>query len=241
MATIMNPILEYNISAMAKSRERMLARRLRESGYSIKNIAKKLKVSVSSVSNWVRDIELTPEQRAVLEEHARNPYYGKRKDYLDLIKRTKEQKIERLRKGGIREIGGLSKRELFLVGSALYWAEGFKKDSQVGFANQDPDMVRLFIMWLNKCFGYNLSQLTARTTINIGHKKRASEINDYWSQITGIPLNQFKKPIYQRVKWKKVYDNPNDYYGVLRIKVRKSKDFLRRIYGFIEGLKLNLS
>jgi transposase len=50
-----------------KTHEREHARRLRrEEGASIKDIACRVGVSVSSVSLWVRDIELTPEQHAAL-------------------------------------------------------------------------------------------------------------------------------------------------------------------------------
>jgi transposase len=45
-----------------KTRERELARQLRrEDGASIKDIAFRVGVSKSSVSLWVRDIQLTPE------------------------------------------------------------------------------------------------------------------------------------------------------------------------------------
>src|SRR5260221_12423691 len=99
-------------------------------------------------------------------------------------------------------------------------------------------MVNLFIRWLRECFEYNASDLIPRTTINISHKERIGEIQQYWSDITGIPIDLFKKPFYQNVKWKKIYENPNEYFGVLRIKVRRSIDFLRKIHGFIEGLRL---
>lgn len=225
------------MSTMAKSAEKIKARELRKKGYSIKQIAKRLKVSVGSASSWCKDVELTPEQIKILEQHSRDPYYGKRRKYFDFLKRTKELKIGKLKRQGVNKVGKLTKREVFLVGSALYWAEGFKKDKQAGLANQDPAMIKFFIKWLQECFGYKLSDLTARTTMNISHKHRTDEINRYWSLITSIPSSEFGNPIYQNFKWKKIYENPNEYYGVLRIKVRRSQDFLRKIYGFIEGLK----
>ena len=55
-----------------KIRERDEARTLRrEQGQSIKEIARAVGVSTSSVSHWVRDIELTEEQIEALR--ARNP------------------------------------------------------------------------------------------------------------------------------------------------------------------------
>jgi transposase len=54
-----------------KTEERLLARELRAAGRSIKEIEQQLLVSRSSVSLWVRDVELGPEQRARLIEKAR--------------------------------------------------------------------------------------------------------------------------------------------------------------------------
>ena len=224
---------------MSKSVQKIRARELRKQGRSINEIAKKLRVSPSSVSAWCKDIELTPKQIKALEERARDPHYGRRGIYLASLKRKQTLKINKLIKRGAKEIGSLTKRELFLVGVALYWGEGFKKDKQAGIANQDPKIMKMFIRWLQICFGYRITDLVARIIINSSHKRRADEIQNYWSEQTGIPIEQFRKPTLQTIIWKKKYENPNNYYGVLRIKVRKSIDFLRTIHGFIEGLKAN--
>ena len=224
---------------MAMSVQKVRARRLRKRGLSIKKIAKKLKVSVGSVSAWCRDIELTPEQVARLEKQAKDPFYGRRALYLARLKKKQDRKVARLLRKGSKQIGSLNKRELFLVGAALYWGGGFKKDKQVGLANQDPGLIKLFIKWLQVCFGLTKSDLIARVAINVAHKGRVDDIQKYWSGQTGIPMEEFRKPTLQKVKWKKNYQNPKNYYGVLRVKVRKSLDLLREISGFMEGLKTN--
>lgn len=222
---------------MAKSQEKLEARKLRREGESIKVIAKSLKVSPSSVSSWCRDIKLTSAQIKELERRARDPHYGRRLEYALAQQRKRIEKTKRLRKEGIKEVSFLSKRELFLVGVALYWAEGFKKDSQVGFASSDPKMVKIFLKWLFECCGYNSPDLIFRVGVNISHKHRIQEIQNYWSKITNVSIENFRKPFYQKVKWKKIYENPDEYFGVLRVRVRKSTDFLRKINGWIEGLK----
>ena len=222
---------------MAKFEEKLKAEKLREQGESIKVIAKKLKVSPSTVSYWCRNIKLSPRQIGELERRARDPHYGRRLEYALTQQRKRIEKTERLKEKGIKEVGTLSKRELFLVGVALYWAEGFKKDTQVGFASSDPNMIQLFLKWLFDCCGYRSRDLIIRVTANISHKHRIQEIQDYWSKIISIPSVDFRKPFYQKVKWKKVYKNPNEYFGVLRVRVRKSTDFLRKIHGWIEGVK----
>ncbi len=223
---------------MAKFKEKIQARKLRRGGESVKEIARKLNVSPASVSIWCRDIALSKNQIKELERRSKDPNYGRRSRYLAEIKRKKDLKIKNLLKEGIKEIDKLSERELFLIGTTLYWTEGFKKDSQAGFANSDPGMIKLFLRWLYECCDYKSEDLSLRVTVNISHKNRIGDIQRYWSDITEISLVKFQKPFYQNVVWKKVYENPNNYYGVLRIKVRKSTDFLRKIHGWIEGLRL---
>jgi hypothetical protein len=221
---------------MAKSYERLQARKLRTGGESIKVIAKKLGVSPSSVSLWCRNIKLSPSQIKELERRFKDPNYGNRLGYALKQQRKRILKTKRLKKQGIKEVGNLTKRELFLVGIALYWAEGFKKDSQAGFASSDPKMINIFLRWLYDCCDYKKEDLLLRVTVNISHKYRIDKIQRHWSEIAQISTTHFRKPFYQKVKWKKIYDNPNQYFGVLRIRVRKSADFLRKIHGWIEGL-----
>lgn len=156
-------------------------------------------------------------------------------------KQRRIEKEKRLKEEGIKKIGSLNKRELFLIGVALYWAEGFKKDSRAGFASSDPKMIKVFIQWLKKCCDYEEKDLTLRVTANESHEYRIDKIEKYWSKVSGVPLESFNKPFFQKVKWKKHYDNPEKYFGVLRIRVRKSKDFLRKIHGWIEGIQLAIS
>ena len=222
---------------MAKPEERIKARQLRKAGESIKEIARKLEVSPSSVSLWCRDIKLSPDQILALERRSKDPYYGRRLSYALAQQKKRIERTKKLIRQGKKDVGRINKRELFLVGVALYWAEGFKKDSQVGFASSDPEMVKLFLRWLSECCGYEKDDLRLRVTANITHKYRIDEIQNYWAQISGVDVESFQKPYFQRTKWKKKYDNPRDYFGVLRVRVRRSRDFLRRIQGWIEGLK----
>ena len=223
---------------MAKSKEKFEAIELRKTGESIKVIAKRLGVSPGSVSVWCNDVKLSRIQIKELERRSTDPNYGRRLINSTKQRAEKERKIAMFLKEGIGEIGNLSKRDLFLVGVALYWAEGFKKDTQVGFANSNLGMINLYLRWLYESCGVKKEDLIMRVTLNISHKKRINEVQNYWSESTNIPLQNFRKPFFQKFKWKKEYQNQNEYFGVLRIKVRRSTDFLRKVLGWIEGLKL---
>ncbi len=147
------------------------------------------------------------------------------------------KKIEKLRKEGIEEVGSLSKRELFVLGISLYWAEGFKKDNLVGFANSDPAMIRFFMRWLSTCCHVPKAYIKVRLGLNEQYKEKVLEMQNYWLHELGLSKQQFQKPFFQKVKWKKIYEHPERYHGVLRVRVAKSTDLLRKIHGWIEGLQ----
>jgi hypothetical protein len=225
---------------MAKSKLKIIARKLRRQGESIKVIASKLDVSVGSVSLWCRDILLSDEQIKNLQKRSIDPFYGKKLEYLQRKRDEFNTKVNNLRKQGIREVGSLSKRDRFLLGIALYWGEGFKKDHQVGFATSDIHMANFFIKWLSACFGIPSGDLILRVTANIHYQKNINQIENYWSTNLNISLSNFSRPFFQKVKLKKKYENESGYHGVLRIKVRRSIDLLRKIQGYIEGVSENI-
>jgi predicted transcriptional regulator len=222
---------------MTKLIERKRARKLRLKGGSIKEIAKELRVSPASVSFWCRDIKLTLSQRRKLDSDAFKALQKGRRKANRRQRGRREKEIERLRRKGIEEIGKLTRRELFLSGVALYWAEGFKKDKRLGFANSDPKMIQFFMRWLIEICRVPRGQVRLRVGLNISHKNRIKEVEKYWSEAAGVPLSQFQKPFFQRFKWKKEFKNKDNYFGVLRIRANQQRVLFRKIHGWIAGLK----
>ncbi len=134
---------------MAKSRERLLARKMRGEGESIREIAKKIGVSRSSVSLWCGDIVLTEEQ---MKELLHRDLVGGERGRIRAGEWHRNERREREnynRSLGFNRVANLSKRELFLIGLALYWAEGSKTGRRVIFVNSDPNMICLFITGLS--------------------------------------------------------------------------------------------
>ncbi len=135
---------------MANSLSRDKAITLRKSGKSLNEITKSLAVPKSTVRYWCRDIVLSQKDLKRLAE--RHKLGG----LLTAENRRKERllKIETLKEEGMKEIGNLSKRDLFLAGVALYWAEGYRKgDGEFGFTNSDPRMIKLILKWLTETCG----------------------------------------------------------------------------------------
>lgn len=209
---------------------------LRKTGKSIKKIATILGVSVSIVSVWCRGVELTEQQKEKLKRRKIRVRHLRR-----LAKQSHLAKISRVKKlleDAKAEIRPLSKQELFLTGLALYWAEGFKsiKEGRLGFCNSDPKMIKFIIKWFEKVLKIKKENFILRTEFNETHKDREEEIKHFWSKLTDIPLNQFEKPFYHRSSWLRNYTNRDNYFGVLRVRVRKSSELLNKMRGWINGL-----
>jgi transcriptional regulator with XRE-family HTH domain len=122
--------------------ERDIARRMRaEEGLPLREIAERLGVAKSSVSRWVRDVELSPAQEAALRDL--NPLYN-----AQLRGQERRSRSARAARAVAQEDGRRRARDrdpLHIQGCMLYWAEGSKGRNVVAFTNSDADMVALFI------------------------------------------------------------------------------------------------
>ncbi|HUD04758.1 MAG TPA: hypothetical protein VMR59_02110 [Patescibacteria group bacterium] len=221
---------------MAKSLLKLEARKLRRKGVSVGKIANYLKVSKSSVSYWTRDIILNIEQfeklrSSMLRGAALGRFRGSQ-----IQKQRRLKRIESSRLEGIKALSKLKQREFLIAGLALYWGEGSKKSQQVEFCNSDPKMIQFLLLWLQKCFDIPIVDIRCNVGINQIHQKREQIVKEYWSKIAGIPLSQFRKTNFKKVKNKKIYENFNEHYGTLSISVVKPSRFYFKIIGLIEGL-----
>lgn len=224
---------------MAKSKEKNKALELRQRGESIKDIAKKLRVAKSTVSLWCRDIELTPKQiQRLHEKMVKGSYKGRLKGARVQHERRLRQ-IKQLREEGFKMVDSLSKRDLLLIGAALYWGEGMKKEGRARIANSDPEMVKFIINWFRLIWSIPQNQFTLQILINKIHQSRASEVEQYWSNLLRIPRTQFTKTTFIKTKNKKIYKNFQDHYGTLIVSVRKGSDLRHKINGLITALSKN--
>lgn len=223
---------------MAKSRERLLARELRRKGKSIREIAKQVYAARSTISLWCRDIVLTREQLDALVVRDRLGGAKGRIVAAELAKKRKNERINFNENVGHKRIGEISQRELFLIGIALYWAEGSKglRSERFVFVNSDPKMIVVMIRWLRECVHVSDEDIVCRVGINEVHQARITEVEQHWSDITGIPLSQFKKASFKKVVNKKIYENFYEHYGTLDLLVRKCTKLFYEIMGSIDGL-----
>lgn len=223
---------------MAKFNEKINARLLRQGGESIKQIAKQLKVSKSSVSIWCKDIILTKKQIIELEKRRSDKNYGNRLLGARVQYEKRQAEIARLKESGGALVGKLTKRDFLMAGAGVYWGEG-SKYRRARVVNSDPRVIKFMIEWFKTVWGIKSHEFTLQVLINIVHKDRMQRVQDYWSDFLGIPLRQFTKTTLIKAKNKKIYENFETYFGTLVVTVQKGGNLTHRILGLIEQLGKN--
>lgn len=120
----------------------------------------------------------------------------------------------------VRRGSSTHRREMDLMGAALYWAEGYKTSKAMGidFANSDPDMAQLFLKFLRTRYVLDASRLYCQ--IYYYADQDIAEITSYWSKKLAMPLSSFRSP------YEKQDPKPNAKklpYGVVHIRYGDKK------------------
>ncbi len=199
---------------------------------SIKRIAATVGVSPSTVSIWVRDIELLPRHREALikkNRDARLP--GGRNEVWRELSRTRRRQYQD--KGRQRARTG---EILHLAGCMLYWAEGSKERNSVLFANSDPAMMVMFLRFLRECFGLTPAEMTLRLNVYTNNGLSIEDIETYWLELLSLPRSSLRKHMVNHCPTSSSGLKRNKLpYGVCTLRVKQSTWLVQHIYGAIQG------
>ena len=215
---------------------------LRKQGKTYSEILAEISVAKSTLSLWLREVGLSKKQKQRITAKKRaSALRGALSRKVDRINRVKI-----IHETAKIEVGKISERELWLIGIALYWAEGTKsKDyspsTGVVFTNSDYQMIQVFVRWLQHCCCINFDQLSYEIYIHESCRHRIQEVIRFWSGKLGVSEDCLQTIRYKKNKIKTLRKNTGDLYnGCLRVKVSRSSTLNRRIMGWISGIMQNL-
>jgi hypothetical protein len=200
--------------------------KLRKNGLSYGEIKRKIPISKSTLSLWLKDTPLKKKDKKRL--------YTKRIYNLSLGPNSQKER----RKREIDEIIKISKNEIEipismeayrLYGAALYWGEG-TKDRGLVITNSDPSLVLFMVKWFETIFKINPKTLKAY--LNIYSQQNESDLKKFWSDLCKIPIENFGKSFIK--PGNKSYKKNNLYYGTIKIHVPKSTDMRIKVFGWIQ-------
>lgn len=208
--------------------------KLRKFGLSYNVISKKLKVAKGTLSYWFKDLAVSDQIKKD------NISKAKRKWADNLIAYNKgrslkaRQNWEDTQKVAEKQVKSVSDRELFLIGVALYWAEGYKKGNwNVIFCNADPGTNCVMMEFFRKICKVPEEKIKAQ--VQIHRNIEADGSIRYWSRLIKLPVSHFLKPMYQVSKASKFRRGNTLPYGTLRIKINDVL-LVNKIKGWIRGL-----
>ena len=222
---------------MAKTAERKLAIQLRKEGKTYNEIMDIIPIAKSTLSEWLKSVHLAKPQvqrrtKLRLEAGLRGAE-SKRKIRL--------AEVRSLLEDGIKKVGVISERELWLIGAALYWAEGNKQRERsvstgVLFGNSDPQMLRVFIAWL-ALLDISSTDLMYELYLHTSRTSQVEEFKKWWAKQLGIHTSELTRIYYKKGSIKTNRTNTADlYHGLIRIKVKSSTSLNREVSGYIAGI-----
>lgn len=208
-----------------KIKEKQQAILLRQEGKSIKDIAKILKVAISTVSVWVRDISLSTEQQIYLNKKRFTKDCIQKR--IDSFVNNKKQKRIKLQNIGRQHAYQSS---LHIIGCMLYWGEGDKTSRYTtSIVNCDIYLLKKFLEFLIEC--YQVPKHKIRLRIDFYQDiKTEQEVIDFW--LTNLQLNQNNLTTIKSHK-PKTHCNIKQPYGVARISV-DDVELKQKILGAIQ-------
>lgn len=177
-----------------KIAEQFKAKKLRQKGYSLNEISRQLGVSKSSVSLWVRSIELSSSARKRINARFTEG---------QLLSQAYRHQQTALKEGYARDIASKLLKSYVsnvvfnkIVCAMVYYCEGVKDTRSVVFTNSDPKLVATFLKLFRSSF--DLDERKFRVCVHLHSYHDKDEQLKFWSNIVNIPIRQFIKPYHKQ-------------------------------------------
>ncbi len=221
----------------AKRLERQQAITFRRQGFSYSEIRRRVPVSKSSLSVWLRSVGLLEWQQQRLSERklaaARS---GGRKLHDQRVERTKRT-IEQALSEGQQYLQ--TKDVDWLTGVVFYWAEGSKPkpwnhDEQFSFTNMDATTILIMRHWLERYCAVRPTDMSYDLYIHAGADVPGAQ--EFWLRKLEL------EPERLRTYFKKHNPSPRrrnvgrEYHGIMRMRVRRSNGLNHRVNGWIQAV-----
>jgi len=205
----------------------------RKQGYSYGMISEKMGLAKSTLSNWLREISYQP-NKEVLKRIQFAPVKA-----AEIMHNRKIANIAKIKKLAAKELGKLTKRDLWLLGIGLYLGEGAKLYETIRVINSDPGIIKVAIRWFRNVCGLEIENFNP--SVHLYPDNNIKETIHHWSETTGIPKEQFGKTQIDKRNNKSGKKRRKLPYGTLHLQIKScgksefGKTLHRRIIGWIEA------
>lgn len=173
--------------------DRHLAIALRKQSKSYSEINKELGIPESTMGYWFRGNPWSEEIKRKLIIKAQILARPNLKLAAAANKARWNRWHEECRNEATIEFPGLVMNPLFIAGLMLYWGEGDKviKNSIVKLANSDPEMIKIFYLFLRKVLLIPSEKIIIRLLLYPDLQDKIYK--KLWSKMINVPIKYFRK------------------------------------------------
>lgn len=173
---------------MAKNDLKQKAIELRQSGASYSEIKKKVNVSKSSLSLWLKSMPLSKERISELRD--KNPQRIER--YRNTMLEKKNLRMKTVLADAAFKIKSISERDLLIGGIFLYMGEGSKTTKgTTALTNTNPKILKLFLEWL---YLHDIPKEKLKVQLHLYEDMDIEKQILFWVKTLNLNKKQFRKP-----------------------------------------------
>jgi len=183
-----------------KKELRQLATKLRlEEELSYSEIKKRLGISKSTLSYWMKNLPLSELRIRDLQKIGWQKSEASRERYRNTMRAKREAKDNEVYKKYFDRFNNLTKDTVFVAGLMIYLGEGGKKvSSRIALANTDPNIIRFFIKWGIEFLG--IKKEDYRVQLHLYEEMTLEKEMKLWQNILRLSKTQFYKPSIRKVR-----------------------------------------
>lgn len=211
------------------------ARRLRREGWTLGEIARKLGPPKNTLTLWVRDIELTPEQQQRIKEHEREMLSENQRLGAAYHREARLKRIAAEQEKAAAFLDQIDDvhRTNHIAAAMLYLGEGAKTEGAFCFINSNPHIIRYWMYLLRTSF--TIDEAKFRLQILNRFDQDEDDLLMYWQEVTNV-MHWIKPHTDPRTEGKPTLRT--DYKGVCKVhyydvSIRRYLDALAR--GLMSG------
>lgn len=169
---------------------------LRKLGKTYAEINKLLNTSIpkSTLSYWCNSLDLPLGYERKVQEYNKYNLEKARKAALESKKLKREIYLKKIDENNSYLCENLKDKSIAkIILAALYLAEGSKGAGRglITFGNSDPLIIKLFLNLLR--YYYSVDESKFRCTLQCRADQNIKELENLWSNVTGISLDRFYK------------------------------------------------
>ena len=164
---------------------------LRQGGQSLKTINHSLGIPLSTLSGWLKDIEMSNEQRIKLSQNKEEAWkraHQKAADWHRTQKALRDLNAKREAQAILERLD-INSEILDVVLAVLLFGDGRRKES-TPLSSSDPKTLLLILTILQKNYGINLRAI--RFDLSIRADQDKDTLKAYWAKTLNVSPLQFK-------------------------------------------------